>query len=237
MDLRTFSIFSSLPEEQLESVRQAVRLRQFARREVVCQKNDPAEGLYLLFAGQLQVMDVAEDGQEIGLNLINPGAFFGELSVIDDRPRSAHIQAIQPSTVGIVPQAAARDLFYRLPGTAEAMMRHIAGLVRTLTDFRVLLALPSAFQRVFALLHQMSRQMPGGVIVIQSLPKQHDLAIMVNTSRETVSRAIARLIVEGVVEKDNGRLIVRQPDQLGALARRSANDKPPLPAKADSASK
>ncbi len=237
MDLRKFSIFSQLPDDQLDAVRASVRLRQFNRREVVCQKNDPAEGLYLLFSGQLQVMDVAEDGQEIGLNLINPGAFFGELSVIDDRPRSAHIQALQPSSVGIVPQAAARDLFYRLPGTAEAMMRHIAGLVRTLTDFRVLLGLPSAFQRVFALLHQMSRQMPGGVIVIQGLPKQHDLAIMVNTSRETVSRAITQLIVDGVVEKDNGRLIVRHPERLGLLARHSPNDKPSQSTKAGSASR
>ena len=60
-------------------------------------------------------------------------------------------------------------------------MRHLAALVRSLTDFRVLLALPSAFQRVYALLYQMGRPMPGGLIVIQHLPKQHEIAIMVNT--------------------------------------------------------
>jgi CRP-like cAMP-binding protein len=220
MDLRTFSIFSQLPENQLEAVREAVRLRQFARREIVCHKDDAADGLYLLFTGQLQVMDIAQDGKEIGLNLINPGAFFGELSVIDDRPRSAHIVAIEPSTVGVVPQASARELFYKLPGTAEAMMRHLASLVRSLTDFRVMLALPSAFQRVYALLHKLGKPMPGGLMVIQNLPKQHEVAIMVNTSRETVSRAIAQLISEGVLEKDYRRLIIRRPDRLGELAKK-----------------
>lgn len=219
MDLRAFSIFSSLSEDQLERVREATRVRHFARRELVCRKDDPADGLYLLVSGQLQVMDVSEQGQEIGLNLIRPGAFFGELSVIDDRARSAHIMAIEPSTVGVVPQADARQLFYHLPGAAEAMMRHLAGLVRTVTDYRVLLALPSALQRVFALLNQLGRPMPGGLVVIQNMPKQHEVAIMVNTSRETVSRAIAQLVADGILEKDYRRLIVRRPDRLAELAR------------------
>ena len=219
MDLRTFSIFSKLSEDQLEQVRRATRLRHFARREVVCRKDDAADGLYLLFSGQLQVMDIAENGHEIGLNLIKPGAFFGELSVIDDRARAAHVVAIEPATVGVVPQVEARELFYKVPGTAEAMMRHLTALVRSMTDFRVLLALPSAFQRVYALLHQLGRPMPGGLVVIQHLPKQHEVAIMVNTSRETVSRAIAQLIAEGIVEKDYRRLIVRRPDRLVELAK------------------
>lgn len=228
MDLRVFSIFSKLSDPQLEAVRAVTRLRQFARRELVCRKDDPADGLYLLFSGQLQVMDVSEQGQEIGLNLIRPGAFFGELSVIDDRARSAHIMAIEPATVGVVPQADARQLFYNLPGAAEAMMRHLAALVRTVTDFRVLLGLPSAFQRVFALLNQLGRPMPGGLVVIQNMPKQHEVAIMVNTSRETVSRAIAQLLADGVLEKDYRRLIVRRPDRLAALARQPD---PPTPSR------
>lgn len=218
MDLRAFSIFADLPEEQLEEVRRSTRVRHFARREVVCRKDDPADGLYLLFSGQLQVVDVSENGQEIGLNLIKPGAFFGELSVVDDRARAAHVIALEASTVGVLPQSAARDLFYKLPKTAEAMMRHLTALVRSMTDYRVLLALPSAFQRVHALLHRLGKPMPGGLVVIQHLPKQHEVAIMVNTSRETVSRAIAQLIAEGVVEKDYRRLIVRRPARLLELA-------------------
>lgn len=220
MDLRIFSIFSSLSDEQLEGVRQATRVRHLERRDVVCRKDEPADGLYLLFSGQLQVMEISEHGQEIGLNLIKPGAFFGELSVIDDRARSAHVVAIEPSTVGVVPQAAAREIFYKLPAAAEAMMRHLTALVRSMTDFRVLLGLPSAYQRVYSLLAQLGRPQPGGLIVIQQLPKQHEVAIMVNTSRETVSRAIAQLIAEGVLEKDYRRLIVRRPQRLRELAQR-----------------
>jgi DNA-binding GntR family transcriptional regulator len=51
-------------------------------------------------------------------------------------------------------------------------------------------------------------------VVIERLPTQQEISIMVNTSRETVSRAIHMLIQRGVVEKDLRRLIVRRPDVL-----------------------
>ncbi len=218
MDLRKFPLFSGLPEEEVQAAGNLMRLRNFGRREVVCRKDEDADGLYLLFSGSLQAVDIAEDGREIGLNLIKPGAFFGELSVIDGLPRSAHIISLQPSLVGVIPQAAARELFYRLPATAEAMMRHLTSLVRNLSTYRALLAIPNAQQRVYALLQQLGTQMPGGLVVIQNLPKQQEVAIMINTSRETVSRAIAHLVALGVLEKDYRRLIVRDPQRLRRLA-------------------
>ena len=103
MNLRAFTIFSPLTDEQLRQIEPLVRLRQLGRGDVVCRKDDAADGLYLLESGQLQVFEVAEDGRQIGLNLIHPGTFFGELSVIDDLPRSAHIVAMKPSVVGVLP--------------------------------------------------------------------------------------------------------------------------------------
>jgi CRP-like cAMP-binding protein len=222
MDLRKFPLFANLPEEELKVTSGLLRMKNFARRELVCRKEDAADGLYMLFSGLLQAVDIAEDGREIGLNLIKPGSFFGELSVIDGQPRSAHVIALQPSVVGVIPQQAAREVFYRLPATAEAMMKHLAALVRNLSAFRALLAIPNAQQRVYALLQQLAQQMPGGLVAIQNLPKQQEIAIMINTSRETVSRAIAHLVQTGVIEKDFRRLIVRDPNRLRRLASQQA---------------
>lgn len=222
MDLRQFSLFANLPQEDLKLATGLMRVRNVARREIVCRKEEAADGLYLLFSGSLQVIDIAEDGREIGLNLIRAGTFFGELSVIDGLPRSAHIIALQPSVVGVIPQAAAREIFYKLPATAEAMMRHLTEMVRNLTNYRALLAIPNAQQRVYALLQQMGQRMPGGLTVIPNLPKQQEVAIMINTSRETVSRAVAQLVAMGVLEKDYRRLIVRDPQRLRTLAMQHA---------------
>lgn len=217
-DLRQFPLFARLPDDEIREIAGLLRFRSFGRRGIVCRKDEAADGLYLLFSGSLQAVDIAEDGREIGLNLIRAGSFFGELSVIDGLPRSAHIVALLPSIVGVIPQAAARDVFFKMPGIAEAMMRHLTSMVRNLSSFRTLLAIPNAQQRVYALLVQLGQQMPGGLVVIPNLPKQQEVAIMINTSRETVSRAIAHLCATGVLEKDFQRLIVRDPHRLRSLA-------------------
>src|SRR3569623_1450345 len=216
-DLRKFPLFATLPEQELRVTSGLIRMKTFARRELVCRKEDAADGLYMLFTGMLQAVDIAEDGREIGLNLIKPGSFFGELSVIDGHPRSAHVIALQPSTVGVIPQNAAREVFYKLPATAEAMRKHLAALVRNLAAVRALLAIPNAQQRGYALLQQLAQQMPGGLVTIQNLPKQQEIAIMINTSRETVSRAIAHIVTTGVLEKDFRRLKLRDPPRLRRL--------------------
>ena len=143
--------------------------------------------------------------------------------MIDDLPRSAHIVAIEPSVICLLPQAAARKLFYQVPEMAEAMMKHLTGMVRAMSRHRVLLGIPNAFQRVFTLLMQMSRPMPGGLVVVQDVPRQQHIAIMLNTSRETVSRAITELVQAGVVEKDLRRLIVRKPEVLQQWASKTDN--------------
>jgi hypothetical protein len=65
----------------------------------------------------------------------------------------------------------------------------------------------------FALLNQFAKSTPGGLVVMESMPTQQEIAIMVNISRETVSRAIQILLQKGVMEKDLRRLIVRQPEE------------------------
>ncbi len=93
-------------------------------------------------------------------------------------------------------------------------MRHLTALVRNLSTYRALLAIPNAQQRVYALLQQLGQKMPGGLLVIQNLPKQQEVAIMINTSRETVSRSMKSLMERGIIERDYQRLIVRKPEEL-----------------------
>jgi CRP-like cAMP-binding protein len=107
---------------------------------------------------------------------------------------------------------------------AQRMMAHLAGKVREMTVERVLLSLPNAFQRVCAwLLHEQVKGSDGAWLVHKT-PKQLDLANLLNTSRETVSRSMTRLMREGVIQKDLQGLRVLRPDKLNSLAQ---EDSPP----------
>jgi CRP-like cAMP-binding protein len=122
--------------------------------------------------------------------------------------------ASEKSLIALLPRAQALALIYHNPLVSERMFKRMASSIRSAANYRNILGIPSAYQRVFALLNQFAKPAPGGMVVIENMPTQQEIAITVNTSRETVSRAIQILLQKGVVEKDLRRLIVRKPDEL-----------------------
>jgi len=216
--LRRLPILGMLNDEQLTRVMAGSRLSRYPKKAPVVLKGQTIDNLAILVSGKLQVVDYMADGREIGLNIIQAGGFFGELSVIDRLPRSATLVALTPAAVIHVPGDLARKLFFEYPPVAEAMLVHLARAVRRMSDLRTVQALPHSFQRVYALLDYVKEQAPGGMYVINDLPTHQEIAIMVNTSRETVTRALSSLASAGIVERDLRRLLIRKPEALKRLA-------------------
>ena len=167
-----------------------------------------------LFSGRLQAGSMTDNGHATGVAFVLAGDYFGELSIIDELSQPTTLVACEPSTYALLPRMHALDLIYNNPPVSEQVSRKLAVHIRQASIFRKILAIPSSFQRVYALLNHLSKASLSGLVVIESLPTQQEISIMINTSRETVSRAIQVLIHSGVVEKDLRRLIVRNPDAL-----------------------
>lgn len=212
--LQKIPLLAGVNKDALENVAKAMQLRAVSKGNFVLHKGSSADHLLFLLSGRLQVVDLTEDGREVGLTFLTAGDYLGELSILDDMPRSASVVASEASLLGFLPKAQALDLIYNQPLVAERVLKRLAEKVRTASSYRTILAIPNAYQRVFALLNQFAKTAPGGLVVIEKMPTQQEIAITVNTSRETVSRAIQTLIQRGVVEKDLRRLIVRLPDAL-----------------------
>ena len=230
--LRAQPLLRLLEDDLLTQVMSYSRYMAVTKRTMLMMKGANDDWLGFLLDGKIQVVDMLHNGREVGLNIIRPGAFFGELSCIDRRPRSATLVAMTPCSIIQVPGEIARQLFFRSPPVAEAMMKHCTDLIRRMSDLRSLQAIPNAFTRVCALINYFKVIGPGGLEVIEDAPTQQEMAIMVNTSRETVSRAVSELIRAGVVEKDLRRLIIRKPEALRQLVETEApadQDGPPQP--------
>ena len=209
--LARLPLLQGVDEPTLARIAAACTWREVRKKEPVLFKGSSGDHLLFLIQGRLQVLDVTESGREIGLNLLNAGDYFGELSIIDNGPRSASVVAMENSLVALLPKAQAWELFHQNPLVAERILTGLAAKLRNASVYQTILCLPNASQRVFALLQRLCKVAPGGLVVIDYPPKQQELAIMANTSRETVSRATKVLTDSRIVEKDRHRLIVRDP--------------------------
>jgi CRP-like cAMP-binding protein len=223
--LRKLPLLGLLSDDLLTRVMSASRLVHFRKRATVVLKGQALDHLAILINGKLQVVDHLANGQEIGLNIIQAGSFFGELALIDHQPRSATLIALTPAAVIQVPGEVARKLFFEYPPVAEAMMVHFARVIRRGNELRALLALSNSFQRVFALLDHIKERATDGIAMIDDMPTHQEIAIMANTSRETVTRALSMLTGMAVTEKRGRQLLIRNPEALKRMANGA-----PLPA-------
>ena len=225
--LERIPLLSGLPPEELRRLTQLMRIKRFSKGETVVIKGSDSDALMFLLAGHLQVIDYTEDGKEVGLNLFTPGSFFGELALIDGQPRSASIIAIEPAAVAFLARSFALELIYRNAQIAERMFKHFVRNIRALTIFRSLLAIPNTSQRLYRFLCHMKESSTQEPAMIRNLPTQQQIAIMINTSRETVSRILAELEHRGVLKKERRTLIIIQPQVLEDMARHSTSQHSP----------
>ena len=216
--LQNIPLFKGLAQATLEKMAAALQLRTVPRGGFVLHKGASVEHLIFLLSGRLQVVDVPGERREIGPPFIVPGDYFGELAIIDGLPRSASVVACEASLVALLPRIEALEFIHHNPLVSERVLKRMASNLRAASEHQAILSIPNAFQRVFALLNQYAKTAPGGLVTIEKMPTQQEIAILVNTSRETVSRAIQAMIQKGIVEKDMRRLIIRHPKALrGAI--------------------
>ncbi|WP_296944476.1 Crp/Fnr family transcriptional regulator [uncultured Massilia sp.] len=218
--LRKIPLLAELSDEEILQIKPEFRIRQYHKRDIVLQKGGSGDGLLFLLSGQLQVIDITEDGRAIGLRMLAPGDFFGEIALINNSTRSASVVALSDVLVAFLPAPIAMHLFAHSPSVARQMLRHLAQKIQRDSEFRALLSINNTAKRIYAFLTLMQQKKagePGAPAVVENLPTHQDIANMINTSRETVTRALLTLVQQGIVQKDSHRLIILDPEALKKL--------------------
>ena len=222
INLRKIPLLAGLTEEEMKKVKTGLRIKRFVRRETVIQKGGNGDSLLFLLSGQLQVIDITEDGRAIGLRILSEGDFFGEISIINSSTRSASVVALSEVLVAFLPSATALYLFSHSLPVANYMLRYMASKIQRDSEFRALLSIPNASKRIYTFLDLIKEKKPGTPGIVENLPTHQDIAIMINTSRETVTRALLALAQQGIIQKEMHRLIIRDPEALQKLVQGSA---------------
>lgn len=204
--LSQIPLLHSLPRDVMATLSGAMTLRSFARRATVMSKDSPIRELGFLVDGRLQGVDVTADGRSIGLYFVDPGAYFGELSVVDGRTASEYVVAAAKSTVAFLQADAARTLIFSNPEMAHAVMARLAQRVRAVSAQRTLLGLTNPFQRLCVLILQLQQRVVGTEVHIDNAPTHQEMAIMINASRETVTRAFHELLARTILAREGNTL-------------------------------
>ena len=216
--LSTFPILKPLPEAVLRQLAPLCALRKFARRAIVLNAGEKEEQVCFLFEGRLQGVDFTIDGREVGLYFVEPGDFCGELGLFDRGPQPEYVIALTAVVTVFVPMEALREIMLKTPGISNVIGTKLASRIRQLTFQRSLLGLPNITQRVccqlWILVPDRDKNAAQNSTIVNP-PTHMEIAIMLNISRETVTRVFQTLQNRQIVKRDGpGLLLV---NDLGRL--------------------
>jgi CRP/FNR family cyclic AMP-dependent transcriptional regulator len=200
--------FAVLPPAELDRMAATLRMKRFARGAVIVSQGDDTDTLYVIASGRTKVCISDDEGKEVIVSLMGPGDYFGEMSLVDDHPRSASIEALEPSELVVVGKDEFKASLARNFDMSLAFMRCLVGRLRSADKKIETLALMDVYGRVARALVDMSESCPDGRRVIRRRVTKQDIARMIGASREMVSRVMKDLVEMGEVEMVDDRMVL-----------------------------
>ncbi|PYO63882.1 MAG: hypothetical protein DMD28_00785 [Gemmatimonadetes bacterium] len=147
------------------------------------------------------------------------GEFFGEMALVDDEPRSAHVIAMEDSTLLVLRREDFQGILKQTPGIALALLRELSRRLRRVDEKVGSLVLLDVNGRVAQLLLELADE-AGSERITRRLT-HHTIAQMIGSSRETVSRTMRDLVEKGYIDVSRREIVIRDRTALEASAGRS----------------
>jgi len=207
--LREIPLFSRLDDKALGNLEKAAIKRAYPKNTIQISKGDKSDQLFVVLKGKLKVAITDASGKEIIMSFLGAGDYFGEMAMIDGESRSATIMTTQASEVLTI----SRDDFHRTllssPDLMFELLKVLARKVRIATDKLESLAFEDVYGRLVKLLIQLARPHDGVWIVEESLTHQ-EIANMIGSSREMVTRILKALTSGGYISVDRKRITIKK---------------------------
>ena len=202
--LERVSIFSNLSEQAIKELEAIARRHKFSKNSVVISEGDESDSLYVLLNGKAVALRTDESGRQFVVNRFGPFDYFGEMSFFDRSARCATVMTKERCEAMIIARSdflrfveQHTDILWNVINALLAKLRKATEQIESL-----------AFLDVYGRLARILIENQDGDGVIHEKFTQQELADMVGSSRETVSRIFNELVGGGFIRKEKGRMVI-----------------------------
>lgn len=207
--LKSTPLFAALEDPALDSLAARCGIRSYAQGEILFSEGEPCKGLYIVVSGRVRIFKTSVTGREQVLAVEGPGASVAELPVFDGGGYPASGSALETTEVLFISRADLRAICLERPEVSLKMLEVVGARLRRLVGIIEELSFTTVRHRLISfLLRQATAEgLRTDRGIVFSLQTSHqDLAAHIGTVRELVSRNLARLQAQSLIEM-NGREI------------------------------
>jgi CRP/FNR family cyclic AMP-dependent transcriptional regulator len=215
--LQRVPFLAALDASNREALAAAAKRRRFRRGETIFHKDDPGESLFIIDEGSVRIYLPSPQGTDLTLAVLGPGDFFGDMALLDGRPRSASAAALQETETAALDRGDFTAVIRSQPEAAMAVLAAVAQRLRETNEMAEDLAFLDVGGRLAKKLLELAAaygvQRPEGTVLDLPLT-QEGLANMVGVTRESVNRHLALFRQEGVIASQGRRFVIRDAEAL-----------------------
>lgn len=218
--LQQLPFFASLSVAEISEVNEQFREYGFQSGETIYLSGERAKHLHVIAAGQVKLLRHALSGQDVLLDILQPGDYFGSLTALDKGYADTAVAQTDLCVLRISIEVF-RALLQRYPAVGLAVLDITAKRLREAQETVRRLSVESVEQRVAAVLHKLALRLgeiTSDGILIQMLLSREDLAQMAGTTTETASRMVSQFQKDGLVHSGRQWIAIRDMDRLKAIA-------------------
>ncbi|WP_288184812.1 Crp/Fnr family transcriptional regulator [uncultured Sporomusa sp.] len=215
--LKHLPIFEELAPADLAAIDNVTVERRYKKNMIIFMEGEPGEGFHYVKSGKVKIVKMAQDGREHIINILGPGEVFAEVLLFNRGPYPATSVALEDSVIGIIKNVELENVVVDNPRIALHIIRvmnkkllHAQMKIKTL-------ALSDTFARTAQILgrlaQQYGREVTGGIRIDIDMTRQ-DLANLVGTTRETVSRVLSSMKKDKVIDLAEQQIIILDEQRL-----------------------
>lgn len=218
--LRSLPLFQGLSESFLEILAGRTVVRTLPDKAFLFREGEPANGLYIILRGRIEVYRSTAEGREQVIHIEKRNRHLGELPLLDGTPYPATARAVGETRIAFMPRDAFQWAYHEYPEIADSIIRDLGGRLRKLVGLVEKLSLKEVPARVATAVLEAavtaSRARDGASFHLPTT--QDEMAAQLGTTRESVSRAMARLGEQGAISHKGSRITIKN---LAALEKAS----------------
>ncbi len=205
--LETVCLFKEVPAQYLAELEKLSVTRKYPKNTILVTEGDESSHLYIIRQGKVSVYLSDDEGRQVILNYMQDGEYFGELALMDGKPRSASVMTVVPSELTVISRSSFQELLSTNHEFALVMNRELVRRVRELTESVRDLALLDVYGRVS---HTLEKLADDDKRINNPKVTHQDIANMVGSSREMVSRIMKQLIIGEYIEQQSNYIEIKK---------------------------
>ncbi len=215
--ISSISLFNGLPDNQLKKIEQIAINKYYKKGEFIFYEGDDGNGFYVVFEGMVKIFKVSLEGKEQILHIFGPAEPFGEVPVFSGQSFPANAEAISESHILFFPRNAFVNLVTETPSLALNMLAVLSMRLRQFTVQIENLSLKEVPARLAGYLIYLAEEQGSTDSITLDISKGQ-LASLLGTIPETLSRIFSKMNRENIIKVKNREILLYDFDGLEELA-------------------